>query len=350
LAVAVHPEGGEMTAASLLLVRERKWQSMLWWAVLALLCTLWLGHAQAQTLQPVPALTARVIDLSDTLTPAATQQLQSKLQALEVETGAQVVILMLASTAPEDIAAYTNRVASSWKIGRKAVGDGVLIVVAKQDRRMRIEVARRLEGAIPDILAARIIDQAMKPAFRNDNYAGGLDAAIDQLSLLIHGEQLPAPDAGRTHKSGAHNGGAQWLLLLPLSFLGLLLGAPLSRAIFGKGLGALLMGAGMGSMGYWLSHNGPVALATGLIGMLFVVLGNANRRSAGRYAGSRSKRRGTASRGRRSSSSSSGYASSGSSWSSSSSSSSDSWSSSSSDSFSSGGGGSFGGGGASGDW
>jgi uncharacterized protein len=342
LAAAVHLEGGEMQSVSFSLVR--KWQPMLWCAVLALLCTLWLGHAQAQTLQPVPTLTARVVDLSDTLTPADLQQLQSKLQALEVETGAQVVVLMLASTAPEDIAAYANRVASDWKIGRKAVGDGVLIVVAKQDRRMRIEVARRLEGAIPDILAARIIDQAMKPAFRNDNYAGGLDAAVDQLSLLIHGEQLPAPDAGRTHSSGG-----QWLLLLPFSFLGLLLGAPLSRAIFGKGLGAVLMGAGMGSMGYWLSHSGPVALATGLIGMLFVVLGNANRRSAGRYAGSRSKRRGAASRGKRSSSSNNGYASSSSSWSSGSSSS-DSWSSSSSDSFSSGGGGSFGGGGASGDW
>ena len=108
---------------------------------------------------------------------------------------------MVPSTAPEDIAAYAWRVASSWKLGRQEIGDGSLIVVAKNDRRMRIEVARKLEGAIPDIMAARIIDGAMKPRFRNDDYVGGLSAAIDQMSLLIHGEKLPAPEPRRASKS-----------------------------------------------------------------------------------------------------------------------------------------------------
>jgi uncharacterized protein len=149
----------------------------------------------------VPELTARVIDQTGTLSPGDLQSLSEQLKKLEDETGAQVAVLMVATTAPEDIAAYAWRVASSWKLGRKDIGDGSLIVVAKNDRRMRIEVARKLEGAIPDIQAARIIDGAMKPRFRADDYAGGLSAAIEQMSLLIHGEKLPAPQS-QPRKSG----------------------------------------------------------------------------------------------------------------------------------------------------
>ncbi|WP_034388032.1 TPM domain-containing protein [Comamonas composti] len=304
--------------------------------MLSLLGGLWPGAAQAQPLQPIPALTARVVDLSATLSPLEARQIQARLQTLEDETGAQIVVLMLGSTAPEDIAAYAHRVASDWKIGRKSVGDGLLIVVAKDDRRMRIEVAKRLEGAVPDLMAARIIDQAMKPRLKDGDYAGGLLAAIDRLSLLIHGEQLPAPEAGGPPGSG-------WLLI-PFSFFGFAIGVPLSRSLFGKGLGSLLMAAGMGGMGYWLSGSAPIALATGLVAMLFVWLGNSSRNQAGRQAGSRkpnSRRKRGHSRG------DSGWHGGGGGWSSGSS---DSWSSSSSDSFSSGGGGDFGGGGASGDW
>lgn len=100
---------------------------------------------------------------------------------------------MVATTAPEDIAAYAWRVASDWKIGRRDVGDGLLMVIAKNDRRMRLEVARALEGAIPDLAAARIIDQQMTPRFRQGDYAGGIAAALDQVAARIAGEQLPAP-------------------------------------------------------------------------------------------------------------------------------------------------------------
>src|SRR5690606_14644128 len=106
------------------------------------------------------------------------------------------------TTAPEDIAAFAHRVASQWKIGRREVGDGVLVVVAKDDRRMRIEVARALEGAIPDIAAARIIDAAMAPRFREGDYAGGLQAAVQQLGARIAGEELPLPRATRGTDSG----------------------------------------------------------------------------------------------------------------------------------------------------
>lgn len=308
-----------------------------------LLC-LSVSSAWAQAgLQPVPALQARAIDLSETLSAQELSNLESQLKTLEEETGAQVVVLMLASTAPEDIEAYANRVAQSWKIGRKNVGDGVLILVAKNDRRMRIEVARALEGAIPDIMAARIIDGAMKPHFRTGGYAQGLEAAVDQLSQRIHGEELLAPKP-----ASPKNSGASWFVLIFFSFFGFAIGIPMGRAIFGKGLASLLLGGGMGTMGYVTSGSTLVAVAIGLIAILSVLLGNTNRSSAGRYAGSGSGSQGKGKgRNKKTYSSWGGSSSSSSDWSSSSSS---DWSSSSSDSFSSGGGGDFGGGGASGDW
>ncbi|MCB2024080.1 MAG: TPM domain-containing protein, partial [Ottowia sp.] len=116
----------------------------------------WLGLVQpagAQPLQPVPELTARVIDTTGTLDAAQKAAIEAKLAALEQEKGSQLVVLMVNTTAPEDIAAYANRLGDAWKIGRRDVGDGVLIVVAKDDRRIRIAPAKALEGAIPDLAA-----------------------------------------------------------------------------------------------------------------------------------------------------------------------------------------------------
>jgi uncharacterized protein len=150
--------------------------------------------AWAQDVLPVPALTARVIDQTGTLQPGQAAALEAKLAAFEAEAGPQIVVLMVPSTQPEDIAAYAQRVGEAWKIGRREVGDGVLIVVALNDRRVNIQTAKALEGAVPDLAARQIIDRAIKPAFRADDYAGGLDAAIDQLIARIRGEALPAPD------------------------------------------------------------------------------------------------------------------------------------------------------------
>ena len=157
---------------------------------------LWLGLALAacaQPLQAIPALSARVMDQTGTLAPAQTGELEAMLAALEKETGSQVAVLMVPTTAPEDIAAYANRVASAWKLGRKDVGDGVLIIVALHDRKMRIEVARALEGALPDIAAKRIISQQMAPSFRQGDYAGGLKAAISAVAARLRAEELPPP-------------------------------------------------------------------------------------------------------------------------------------------------------------
>lgn len=188
-------------------------------------------QAAAQPLRAVPALTARVIDETATLNEAQRQALEARLLAIEQQHGSQVVVLMVATTAPEDIAAFANRVGNAWKIGRKEVGDGVLVLVAKDDRRMRIEVAKALEGAIPDIAAARIIDGAMKPRFREGDFAGGLDAAVQQIGARIAGEALPPPQGEWQGRAGAQQNGFDWTDLAIFLFFGVMVAGPLARRL-----------------------------------------------------------------------------------------------------------------------
>jgi len=274
--------------------------------------------------QPVPALTGAVIDQTGTLSAADAAALEARLRALEAARGTQVVVLMVASTAPEDIAAYANRVGNQWKIGRRDVGDGLLVVVAKNDRKMRIEVAKSLEGAIPDIAAARIIDDAMKPRFRDDDFAGGLTAAVEQIDRRLAGEALPAPSTPTATELAAQDeASAFWLAGACIVVMVL---SPAARLLFGRVKGSLLVGGGVGTAtllysGYW-----QPALLAGLLAMFFSAAGGAGRqrlRKAGR-GGSVWTSGGWGGGGGGSSSSGGG--------------------------FSSGGGGDFGGGGASGDW
>ncbi|HEY1231164.1 MAG TPA: TPM domain-containing protein, partial [Ramlibacter sp.] len=169
--------------------------------MLRLLLLLWAllagPLAFAQDVLPVPALTARVIDPTGTLDDIQRAGLEQKLAGFERTKGTQIVLLLVPTTQPEDIASYANRVANAWKIGRKQVGDGVLVIVAKNDRKVRIEVAKTLEGAIPDLAARQIIDDAITPRFRANDFAGGLQAAVDQLIARINGEALPAPPPQR---------------------------------------------------------------------------------------------------------------------------------------------------------
>jgi uncharacterized protein len=140
------------------------------------------------------------MDSTGTLDAAQRSALEAKLTAFEQSRGAQVVVLIVPTTQPEDIAAYAQRVGDTWKIGRKSIGDGLLLVVAKNDRKVRIETTKALEGAIPDLAARQVIDTAITPRFKQGDYAGGLDAAADQLIALISGENLPATGTGRRRR------------------------------------------------------------------------------------------------------------------------------------------------------
>ncbi|KAF1048917.1 TPM domain-containing protein [Xylophilus sp.] len=233
---------------------------------------LMVGLASAQGLQPVPALTGHVVDTSGTLDAAQRGALESQLGAIERQHGSQVAVLLVPTTAPEDIAAYANRVGNAWKIGRRDVGDGVLVVVAVNDRRMRIEVAKALEGAIPDIAAARIIDGAMKPRFREGDYAGGLQAAVQQIGARIAGEALPPPSQP-TQKRG--NPGFDWEDLAVFLFFGVLVAGPVVRRLFGNRFGALLLGGGIGAIAFAVTASLLVAAGAGLLALLWTWLGNA---------------------------------------------------------------------------
>lgn len=256
-------------------------------AMLAALLAILLGMlmpAGARAQEAVPALSGRVIDQTGTLTPEQREALDARLAALESERGAQVVILMVASTQPEDIAAYAQRVADAWKIGRRDIGDGVLIVVAKNDRRVRIEVAKALEGAIPDVMASRIIRDAVTPAFKAGDFGGGLAAAVDRIAARIAGEGLPAPDAKHTPQRGSAGFDLQDLAIF------LFVGAPILGALltglFGRKLGALATGGAIGGIGWWLTASLLMAGAAGLIALVLVgVLGIGSRSGAGRGMG-----------------------------------------------------------------
>ena len=250
----------------------------LWGALTALLLVVivigaGLGTAHAQELLPIPALTARVIDQTGTLNAAQQQALDAKIAAFEQKKGSQIVVLMVPTAAPEDLASYANRVGNAWKIGRKNVGDGVLVIVAKNDRQMRIEVAKTLEGALPDIAASRIIDGAMKPRFRENDFAGGLDAAVDQIIARVSGEVLPdVGPAGTPGKGGGLSGGNfDWAQLGIFLFFGVLVIGRVARSIFGSKLGPVVTGIGAGAIAMVVTSSIVLAVVAAIVALLFTL-------------------------------------------------------------------------------
>lgn len=194
---------------------------------------------KAADLQSIPALSSPVTDLTNTLSASDQQALAQKLSTFSQEKGSQIAVLIVPTTQPEDIAQYSLRVAETWKIGRDKEDDGVLILVAKNDRKMRIEVGYGLEGAIPDAIAKRIVSDVMAPHFRQGDFAGGLHASADQLMALISGEALPAPPKKQA-------GASSFFDYLPLLMFGAIFSGVVMRALFGKFFGSALNGGALG--------------------------------------------------------------------------------------------------------
>jgi len=214
----------------------------------------------------IPALKTHVTDLTQTLTSEQQNQLEAKLSAFEQQSGSQVAVLIVASTQPEDIAQYSIRVVDAWKLGREKPDDGLLILVAKNDHKMRIEVGYGLEGAIPDLTAKRVITEVMAPSFKQGDFYAGINNATDKLIALISGEQLPAPN-----KQAAGNGGFENILPI-LLFGGLILGGIL-RAIFGNFFGGALNGGAIGMLAWLLGGGIFAAILFGLIAFVFTLIG-----------------------------------------------------------------------------
>lgn len=178
-----------------------------------LLC---IGTALA-ALAPVPPLTARVIDQTGTLDAAQVQSMEATLAAFEQAKGSQIAVLVVASTGDETIEQYSIRVVDAWKLGRKGIDDGALLLVAKDDHKVRIEVGRGLEGVIPDAIANRIIAEDVTPLFRKGDFAGGVRAGIERMIGLVNGEALPPPNPRAGHGSGSGN--EPWVVFGMVAFL-----------------------------------------------------------------------------------------------------------------------------------
>jgi len=196
-----------------------------------------LGSTRAEV--AVPPLKAHVTDLTGTLSAQQLRDLESRLAAFERGKGSQVAVLMLPSTQPETIEEYSIRVADAWKIGRARAEDGVILVVAKNDRKLRFEVGTGLEGAIPDVIAKRIVSDVIAPHFRSGDFYGGIAAGTDAVMKLIEGEGLPAPQSGVIIKGVHHAIDFQTIFLL---FVALVVTDAIFRRLFGRVVGAGISG------------------------------------------------------------------------------------------------------------
>ncbi|WDS37492.1 TPM domain-containing protein [Pseudoxanthomonas sp.] len=242
-----------------------------------LLCLLALP-ALAQQDAAIPALDSPVIDTTGTLDAGLASQLRQQALDLQQRKGAQLQILMVPSTQPEAIEQYTQRVFDQWKLGRKGVDDAVLIVVAKDDRRVRIQPGYGLEGAIPDAVANRVIQEYMAPHFRQNDYGGGLVDATAVLVKLVDGEALPAPQS--THQTERRQGGDGWIFGLVFG----LVAASFVRTVLRwlpKPVRAVAGGLVGGGVAWLLSSLLLVGGLAGIVGLLMGLFGGAGGRFAG---------------------------------------------------------------------
>jgi uncharacterized protein len=294
-------------------------------AILLALFLCWTQAALADV--AVPPLVGRVVDQTGTLNASYIDTLNQRIRNFEQRKGSQIAVLIVPTTAPETIEQYSIRAAETWKIGRKKIDDGALLVVAKNDHKLRIEVGYGLEGALTDITSRRIIDEAIVPHFKSGEFAAGISEGVTRMIGVIDGERLPAPKP-----EASHGPEPDWNALstfLPFSIFASLFIGGFLRTLFGSLVGSAVAGGVVAIVAWFVFESLTASVALGGFAFLIVLVADTLQMIGP------SARRGSGS-------SSSSDWSSGGGWSSS--------SSSSSDSDSGGGGGSFGGGGASGSW
>ena len=242
-------------------------------AALLALALCWFSQAQAEV--PVPALTGRVTDQTATLTAEQKAALEQTLQAFETRKGSQLALLIVSTTAPETIEQYSLRVAELWKLGRKKVDDGAVLVVAKTDRAMRIEVGYGLEGALNDATSKRIISEIITPRFTDGDFYGGITAGVGQIIRVIDGESLPVPTAKHSFDS------ANIQQFIPVIFiLALVLGGVL-RSMLGRFPGSIVTGGVVAAMAWFFVGTAFIAIFAGVIALFFTLVGGGMRGMVG---------------------------------------------------------------------
>jgi uncharacterized protein len=237
----------------------------------------------------VPPLRSPVTDLTGTLTSEQSATLEQQLRAFEAKQGSQIAVLIVPTTQPETIEQYGIRVAEAWKLGRRGVNDGALLLIAKDDRAVRIEVGYGLEGVLPDVLANRIVDQVVVPRFRSGDFFGGIREAIERMIALIEGEPLPEPAQSQRGVPSANGLGNALPLLLLLVFVG----STVLRGMLGRFGGASVTAGIAAAIVWFLTSTLIIAIGAAVIAFVIALLGggggggwaNPRRRGWGGYSG-----------------------------------------------------------------
>jgi uncharacterized protein len=225
----------------------------------------WFTLAASQV--PVPPLTGHVTDQTGTLTAEQKSTLEQTLTAFEARKGSQLAVLMVASTTPEEVEQFALRVAEKWKVGRKKVDDGAILVVAKDDRAVRIEVGYGLEGALNDLTSKRIISETILPRFKAQDIYGGIAAGVGQMISVVDGESLPQPSNSPARSSGSVQQYAPMLFILALAVGGVL------RSALGKVPGSLVTGGVVGVIAWFVVGAMSMALGAAVIALFVTLLG-----------------------------------------------------------------------------
>jgi uncharacterized protein len=233
------------------------------WLILILLCLLPILAAAEEV--AVPALSAHVTDLTGTLTAEQRSTLEARLQALETQKGSQIAVLLVPTTQPETIEEYSIRVVDQWKLGRKKVDDGVLLLIAKSDRKLRIEVGYGLEGALPDAIAKHIIAEDITPHLKQGDFYGGIVAGITRIDAVIQGEALPPP-----RQTGNDNAPIE--SYLPFLIFGALISGAILRRILGTLPGAVVNGGLIGMATMVLGGGVMFAIIFGIVAFFFALI------------------------------------------------------------------------------
>jgi uncharacterized protein len=233
----------------------------------------------------VPKLTARVIDQTGSLTAPERNSLEEKLRAFEQAKGSQIAVLLVPSIGPEAIEEFAGRVTDEWKLGRKGVDDGVLFVVAKQERKIRIQTGRGTQGTLTDALSKRIVAEIVAPHFRTGDFAGGIDAGVDAIIKAVEGESLPLPQV--TKSARKVDTMSSWTNYLLLGLFVIPVVGVAARKMLGRGMGAVATSGVAGAAAWFIAGSVLFGMVAALIGFLFALFSGGGGGGGGLTGGTR---------------------------------------------------------------